>query len=72
MFSIDLSGRNTAQACQTWEDILIENPTDMFALKMAHDSYFYLGYQAQIRDSIARVLPRWKENIPLYGWEMFM
>ena len=67
MFSIDLSCRNTAQACLTWEDILIENPTDMFALKMAHDSYFYLGYQAQIRDSIARVLPRWKENIPLYG-----
>lgn len=59
---------NTAQACLTWEDILIENPTDMFALKMAHDSYFYLGYQAQIRDSIARVLPRWKENIPLYGY----
>lgn len=43
------------------------NPTDMFALKMAHDSYFYLGYQSQIRDSIARVLPHWKENVPLYG-----
>ena len=62
-----LSCRNTAQACLTWEDILVENPTDMFALKMAHDSYFYLGYQSQIRDSIARVLPRWTENIPLYG-----
>lgn len=59
--------RNTAQACLTWEDILTENPTDMFALKMAHDSYFYLGYQAQIRDSIARVLPRWNESMPLYG-----
>lgn len=59
---------NTAQACLTWEDILMENPTDMFALKMAHDSYFYLGYQAQMRDSIARVLPKWKENMPLYGY----
>ena len=60
--------RNTAQACLTWEDILVENPTDMLALKMAHDSYFYLGYQPQIRDSIARVMPKWKENMPLYGW----
>ena len=60
--------RNTAQACLTWEDVLVENPTDMLALKMAHDSYFYLGYQPQIRDSIARVMPKWKENMPLYGW----
>ena len=50
-----------------WEDILVENPTDMFALKMAHDSYFYMGYQELIRDSIARVLPHWKEGMPLYG-----
>lgn len=62
-----LSFRNTAQACLTWEDILVENPTDMFALKMAHDSYFYMGYQEHIRDSIARVLPHWKEGMPLYG-----
>lgn len=59
---------NTAQACLTWEDILVENPTDMFALKMAHDSYFYMGYQEHIRDSIARVLPHWKEGMPLYGY----
>ncbi|XP_027035594.1 tetratricopeptide repeat protein 38-like isoform X2 [Pocillopora damicornis] len=59
---------NTAQACLTWEDVLVENPTDMLALKMAHDSYFYLGYQPQIRDSIARVMPKWKENMPLYGY----
>ena len=66
-FSIDLSCRNTTQACLTWEDIIIENPTDMFALKMAHNSYFDLGYQSQMRDSIARVLPLWKKNMPLYG-----
>lgn len=58
--------RSTAAACLTWEDILIEHPTDMFAVKMAHDSYFYLGYQAQMRDSIARVLPHWNEKKPLY------
>ncbi|KAK2548284.1 Tetratricopeptide repeat protein 38 [Acropora cervicornis] len=59
---------STAEACLTWEDILIEHPTDMFAVKMAHDSYFYLGYQAQMRDSIARVLPHWNEKKPLYSY----
>ncbi|XP_015747661.1 PREDICTED: tetratricopeptide repeat protein 38-like [Acropora digitifera] len=59
---------STAAACLTWEDILIEHPTDMFAVKMAHDSYFYLGYQAQMRDSIARVLPHWNEKKPLYSY----
>ena len=50
------------------------------ALKMAHDSYFYLGEKAMIRDSIARVYPVWqqKKNLPLscyihgmyaFGWE---
>ncbi|XP_022807218.1 tetratricopeptide repeat protein 38-like [Stylophora pistillata] len=55
------------EACLTWEDILMENPTDMFALKMAHDSYLYPGYQRQFRDFIARVMPKWKEDMPLYG-----
>ena len=58
--------RNTAGACLIWEDILVDHPTDMFAIKMAHDSYFYLGYQPQMRDSIARVMKKWKEDAPLY------
>lgn len=37
-----------------WEDILLEYPTDMHAIKMAQDTYFYLGLQAQMRDSVAR------------------
>lgn len=57
-----------SRAASLWEDILIENPTDMLALKFAHDTYFYLGYQRQLRDSIARVLPRWKPSAPLYSY----
>lgn len=57
-----------SRAASIWEDILIENPTDMLALKFAHDTYFYLGYQRQMRDSIARVLPRWKPTTPLYSY----
>lgn len=56
------------KACDIWEQILLDNPTDMLALKLAHDSYFYLGFQPQLRDSIARVLPHWTPKIPLYGY----
>ena len=60
--------RFIVKALDTWEDILSQHPTDVTALKFAHDSYFYLGYQDQMRDSIARVLPYWNETMPLYGY----
>jgi len=56
------------QACDIWEDILVKYPHDMLALKFAHDAYFYLGHAAQMRDSIARVMPHWKPDMPLYGY----
>nr|XP_006820371.1 PREDICTED: tetratricopeptide repeat protein 38-like [Saccoglossus kowalevskii] len=46
-----------------WEEILLKHPTDMLALKFAHDSYFYMGYSAQMRDSLARVLPYWRVTL---------
>ena len=55
-----------------WELILSEHPTDMLALKLAHDCYFYTGKSKRIRDSIAAVLPSWNESIPLYGFLMGM
>lgn len=55
-----------AAAADTWEQILLDHPTDMHAIKLSQDAYFYLGYQTQIRDSIARVLPFWQSSsIPL-------
>lgn len=30
-------------ACEVWEKILQSHPTDMLAIKAAHDCYFYLG-----------------------------
>ena len=59
--------RHVVKALDTWEEILAQYPTDVAALKFAHDSYFYLGYQEQLRDSIARVLPHWNDTMPLYG-----
>ncbi|CAD5118358.1 DgyrCDS7067 [Dimorphilus gyrociliatus] len=55
-------------ACDIWDDILIDYPNDILALKFAHDSYFYLGYQRKMRDSVARVFPSWNKSIPLYGY----
>ena len=54
------------QAADIWEDILIDHPTDIQALKFGHDCFFYMGRQAQIHDSIARVLPVWRiRSLPL-------
>ena len=55
------------EACNIWEDILMDNPKDILAMKFAHDSYFYLGMSAQMRDSIARTFPIWDKSMPLYG-----
>lgn len=58
-------GRNFPKASDVWEDILLDHPTDMLALKFAHDAYFYMGAQTPMRDSVARVLPHWKPHMPL-------
>lgn len=51
-----------------WDNILQEHPTDLLALKFAHDTYFYLGSSIQMRDSVARVLPYWSPNIPFSSY----
>lgn len=58
--------RNFSRAVDVWEDILLDHPTDMTALKFAHDTYFYMGAQLPMRDSVIRVLPHWKPHVPLY------
>ena len=63
-----LANEEYASACDTWEDILVEYPKDILALRFAHDSYFYLGNSIMIRDSVGRVLPYWEETDPLYGY----
>lgn len=57
-----------AEAADVWEDILLDSPTDMLAIKFAHDTYFYLGEQVKLRDSINRVFPSWNAATPLYSY----
>ncbi|XP_071382506.1 tetratricopeptide repeat protein 38 isoform X2 [Centroberyx affinis] len=59
---------NFPKACDVWEEILLEHPTDLLALKFAHDGFFYTGAQTRMRDSVARVLPHWKPHMPLYSY----
>lgn len=59
---------NFPMAADVWEDILLDHPTDMTALKFAHDTYFYMGAQLPMRDSVIRVLPHWKPHVPLYRY----
>lgn len=56
------------KACETWEQILVDFPNDILALKFAHDSYFYLGNSNMIRDSVGRVLPFLKPTSRFYGY----
>jgi len=66
------SQEDSRGAARIWEAILIDQPDDLWALRFAHDTYFYLGDSANIRDSIARVLPTWSEDHPLYGFLLGM
>ncbi|CAL1596040.1 unnamed protein product [Knipowitschia caucasica] len=59
---------NFPKACDAWEDILLDHPTDLLALKFAHDAYFYMGAQTRMRDSVARVLPHWKRHTPMSSY----
>lgn len=51
-----------------WDAILIDHPHDILALRIAHTMHFFLGDLAQMRDSMARVMPRWDESVPGYGY----
>ncbi|XP_018425895.1 PREDICTED: tetratricopeptide repeat protein 38 [Nanorana parkeri] len=59
---------NLVKATALWEEILQNHPLDLLALKFAHDAYFYLGQQTQMRDSVARVLPFWTPKNPLTSY----
>ncbi|VDM83750.1 unnamed protein product, partial [Strongylus vulgaris] len=55
-------------AANTWEQILKDYPTDLLAIKFAHDTYFYLGDAKIKRDSIQAVLPKHKGTEPCYSY----
>eukprot|EP01135_Chromosphaera_perkinsii_P004416 Nk52_evm19s280 gene=Nk52_evmTU19s280 len=59
-------------AAEIWESLLVVHHDDALAIVMNHYLYFYLGAAREMRDSIARVLPFWKKESPLYGYLLGM
>ncbi len=63
---------DTAGAVRRFEEILLDHPRDILAIRLAHYLHFYHGSLAQHRDSVARVLPAWDESVPGYGYVLGM
>jgi len=64
--------RNIDRACDTWEQILYDHPTDAFVARLLHNGYYFLGANETMRDSVARILPEWPTSRPLYGYLLGM
>lgn len=56
------------RATNLWGNASINWPRDLLALQFAHLGDFYLGSSHMLRDRIARVLPKWNQNVPGYGF----
>lgn len=59
----DIRGTN-----KIWDEILLDHPLDILAMRLAHTMHFFLGDLAQMRDSMARVMPYWSDAVPGYGF----
>ena len=75
---LDWSLGYRSRATNIWETILLSYPFDIMTLKFALDTYFHLGNQNMLRDSVAQVLPIWEFSSPhrplksyLYGMHAF-
>lgn len=60
-----LEGRWHA-ACRAWDEVLVVHPRDALALQWAHLWDFYRGDAVNLRQRVARALPEWDEDDPLY------
>ena len=58
---------NTPSACDVWEQIVAEFPTDLLALRLHHFNSFWLGRSHALRDLPASALPAWNNRMPGYG-----
>jgi tetratricopeptide (TPR) repeat protein len=60
-------GRKSA-ALATWEAILVTEPRDILALRLAHHGHFYEGDGQNLRDTVTRRLFAWTPDIAGYGY----
>ena len=60
------------QACEAWERILLDHPQDLVALQIAHLFDFFRGDARNLLRRVARVLPEWSPQAPLYSFVLGM
>ena len=63
---------NTTEAAACLEEILVDHPSDMLALRIAHYLHFYAGDGDAMAASTGRVLSRWSEDHPHYHYLLGM
>ncbi len=61
-----------AGAAQAWEQVLAADPTDLLALRLAHDTHFFLGAGEKLRDVPLSVLPGYAGNDSRRGFVLGM
>lgn len=61
-----------AQACALWEEALLFHPRDVLALWWAHLFDFHRGDAYELERRIARVLPEWSAQEPLFPFVLAM
>jgi tetratricopeptide (TPR) repeat protein len=59
-------------ACRRLDQVLVEYPTDAFTLQTAHLLDFLRGDALNLRNRVARVLPRWSPSMPGYSFVLGM
>src|SRR5690606_16378591 len=62
------TARDLVGAARIWEEILLDHPRDVLALRLAHFAHFYSGDARALRDSVQRALPGWDEGVPAYSY----
>lgn len=60
------------EASALWDDILLDHPRDILALLSAHLFDFFRGDARNLRQRVARVLPQWDAQVPLYPYVLGM
>ena len=60
------------KTCAVWDEILVEHPHDLLALRLQHFAYFWLGNAPELRNAPARVLESWDDSLPGYSYVLGM
>ncbi len=63
---------NRRKACDIWEEILVQHPTDLLALRHLTHALFWSGRSFELRDAVARVVRSWDESLPGFGFVLGM